>query len=443
MIDMVDYLSPSPARLQPYFEKPRLYNCLYGGRASGKSWAAALFHLYEAQRKKCFILCLREVQKSIKNSSYKLLSNLIRNNNMGGFEITKEAIYHRGTGSEFIFLGLRDTDPEKIKSAEGLTHVWAEEAQSLSKFSLETLEPTIIRNSGCMLTFTFNRFKADDPVWKKYCANPTDDTLIVKINYNHNPYVVGSEDGSIPPNMQILKAVEKMKAQDFSEYLHVWEGEPYQSTDDQLFNAMKLYECRGRPMNTTGASLVIGVDIGVKVDKTCFAFREGRKILKVDSHRFNSTMEVVNYIVSLIHEWRPVKVVLDIGGEGLGVYDRLNELGYGQTVAGINFGASANNPMKYKNKRAEMYYTIKNEIEEDAGLSLPDDDELFDDLMAQRLKHTPNYILQLIDKEQIKKDLGRSPDKADALALTFVLPFCPTNSPFLRFKKPSDNYQPF
>jgi hypothetical protein len=109
-------------------------------------------------------------------------------------------------------------------------------------------------------------------------------------------------------------------------------------------------------------------------------------------------------------------------GYNPGVYDRLIELGWSGRVIGVHFGASADEPNRFYNKRAEMYYRLSRWFS-DKPVSIEDDQELQNELLLTD-KKPPDSLgrLILVSKDDIKKNLKVSPDKADALALTFAYP---------------------
>ncbi len=175
-----------PSALRFLFE-PHRYKVAYGGRGSAKSWGFARSLLVQAANRKLRILCTREVQKSIKDSVHKLLSDQIQAMGMGGhFEVLNTEI--RGiNGSEFIFGGLADHTVESIKSYEGIDICWVEEAQSVSKRSWDILIPTI-RKEKSEIWVTFNPELDTDETYKRFViGNPTD-SVVVQMNWRDNPW---------------------------------------------------------------------------------------------------------------------------------------------------------------------------------------------------------------------------------------------------------------
>jgi hypothetical protein len=163
-------------------------------------------------------------------------------------------------------------------------------------------------------------------------------------------------------------------------------------------------------------------------DRTSIIFRQGRVAYGLQSYTKKDVMEVVGIVVMLIREHNPDKVLIDIGGLGAGLIDRLYELGYGthndrigSLVVGINAGESAYNEKYYSNKRAEMWGETKEWLM-NLPCQIPDVDSLHADLCGIKYKHSSNSQLIMEKKEEMRARGVRSPDESDALCLTFALP---------------------
>jgi hypothetical protein len=114
---------------------------------------------------------------------------------------------------------------------------------------------------------------------------------------------------------------------------------------------------------------------------------------------------------------KPVEILVDVIGLGAGVVDRLRELGL--PVRGINVSESPSSGQKYVNLRAELWFEVKNWLALRA-CRIPKVEKLVQELAVPRYKITSNGKMQVEPKDQVKKRIGRSPDFADALALTFA-----------------------
>jgi len=170
-------------------------------------------------------------------------------------------------------------------------------------------------------------------------------------------------------------------------------------------------------------SRVLGIDVAREGrDDTAFVVRQGRVCEKIARFPDQKTDEVAAKAVVWMREERIDYISIDItGGYGAGVYDILVLWGLGAKVVGVNFASKAIDEVKYKNKRAEMWITMRDWF--DAGAQVPDSAALQTDLCSVKYDHnTVKEQLELESKKKTKSRLGKSPDIADALGLTFYRP---------------------
>jgi len=176
-----------------------------------------------------------------------------------------------------------------------------------------------------------------------------------------------------------------------------------------------------RHVQNPSGPLVIGLDVArFGDDATVFCLRCGQKCLGFEVYRKKSVVEVASLTMNMIEEKKPVRLFLDVGGVGGGVYDILKAGGFSRVVRGINFGQRALSDERYANRRAEMWDKMRDWF--DHEVDLKEDEKLFDELAAAGKKYDFKGRLILEEKEEIKKRIGRSTDMADALALTFAEP---------------------
>jgi phage terminase large subunit len=153
------------------------------------------------------------------------------------------------------------------------------------------------------------------------------------------------------------------------------------------------------------------------MDSTVIVVRQGRDLVAIKRYKGEDTMAVVGYVIDAIEEYKPVLTVIDEGGLGYGILDRLNEQKY--KVRGVNFGWKAKNPIMYLNKRAEMWGTMKEWLK---TASMPVDRGLKSDLTGPLKKMNSTGTIQLEGKKEMKARGLASPDAADALCVTFAFP---------------------
>lgn len=175
-----------PEKLEFLFS-PARYKVAHGGRGSAKSWSYARALLLLGASKPLRILCTREVQKSIKDSVHKLLSDQIQALGLGQFYDVLDTEIRGQNGTEFIFAGLANHTVESIKSYEGVDIVWIEEAQTVGKVSWDILTPTI-RKAGSEIWVSFNPALDTDETWVRFVENTPPDAVVAQVNYGDNPW---------------------------------------------------------------------------------------------------------------------------------------------------------------------------------------------------------------------------------------------------------------
>lgn len=212
-----------PEKMQFLFE-PARYKVAYGGRGSGKSWGFARALIILAGMRRMRILCAREVQKSIKDSVHKLLSDQIEAMGLSDKFQVLETEIRGANGSEFLFSGLSNQTAANIKSFEGVDVCWVEEAQAVSKKSWDLLIPTI-RKPGSEIWVTFNPELDDDDTWVRFVVNPPPGAVVVKVNYSDNPW--------FPAELEAER--RHCYLTDRDNYDNIWEGATKSAVDGAIY----------------------------------------------------------------------------------------------------------------------------------------------------------------------------------------------------------------
>jgi phage terminase large subunit len=213
---MTELIIATPRVFRPLLE-PARYKGAYGGRGSGKSHFFAE-HLIESHLVEPGLrsVCIREVQRTLKESSKRLLEDKLKAFGLGesdGFKVYQEVIEAPGDGL-VIFTGMQDQNAESIKSLEGVKRAWVEEAQTLSGRSLELLRPTI-RDEGSELWFSWNPRRKTDPVDALLRSSelPTG-AVVVQSNWRDNPLF---------PQVLEQERLDCLRLSPET-YDHIWEG---------------------------------------------------------------------------------------------------------------------------------------------------------------------------------------------------------------------------
>lgn len=216
--------------------EPSRYKVARGGRGSCKSWSFARALLALGVAKKERILCTREVQNSIKDSVHKLLADQIALLGLGHFYTVLEQAIRGRNGTEFIFSGLSSHTVESIKSFEGVTRVWVEEAKNVSKRSWDILLPTI-RAEGSEIWVSYNPELESDETHARFTLNPPTDCINVEINYYDNPWF----------NDILEQERLDCMSRDPDSYPNIWEGKCLPAVAGAIyFKEVQLAETMGR-----------------------------------------------------------------------------------------------------------------------------------------------------------------------------------------------------
>jgi len=176
-------------------------------------------------------VCIREVQKSLAQSSKRLLESKLADFGLGeadGFKVFQDKIETPGDGL-IAFQGMQDHTAESIKSLEGFRRAWCEEAQSLSIKSLTLLRPTI-REAGSELRFSWNPKRKVNPVDALLRGpKPPTGAVVLKANWSDNPW--------FPAELEQERRDDLRDRPD--SYEHIWEG-GYETVTEGAYYAASL-----------------------------------------------------------------------------------------------------------------------------------------------------------------------------------------------------------
>jgi uncharacterized protein (UPF0248 family) len=170
------------------------------------------------------------------------------------------------------------------------------------------------------------------------------------------------------------------------------------------------------------APVILGADVSYfGDDSSCLFLRQGLYSEKLWEGMDIDTLEYADKIYRFAVERNADKIFVDVTGVGAGVVDQLRRMGLSDKTVGVN-GAAASSRPELANKRMEMWYEMKEWLK--SGGAIPDDRKLRDDLVTPYYDyHRGTGKMKLESKQAIKKVRKMpSPDRADALALTFAYP---------------------
>lgn len=246
--------------------EPVRHRVLHGGRGGAKSWTIAHKIVERARQSPTRILCTREFQNSIRDSSKKLIEDCIERMGFGSrgdrfFTVTEREIRGRN-GSIITFLGLNGRDAA-IKSLEGYDLAWVEEAATLSQSSVDALVPTI-RKEGSEIWWSYNPRFASDPVDQMFRGQtPPPGSIILEVHYHDNPWFPAV----------LARDMEYDRLRDPEKHAHIWLGRYVMRSEAQVFRnwAMLPFEAPADTMFRFGADWGFSKDPTVLV--RCFIGR--------------------------------------------------------------------------------------------------------------------------------------------------------------------------
>lgn len=252
-----------PERLEKLlFPKRRII--IYGGRGSGKTRTITAWLTEMARHQTERVLCLREVLKSIDDSSYQeLVDEINRKPWADEFRCINNKISVPNKKSTFKFEGMRTNASQNLKAKAGSTKAWVDEAETVSRDAWDALFPTM-RKKGSQVVISFNPREETDPTWKDlvepYHAQMVDgiyedeETLIIECNWQHNPWFTDELRGE----------KDRMARNDPDRYMWIWEGKFRRRSDVKVLNGKWIIEAFEPQKNWDGP--YFGADFGFSQD---------------------------------------------------------------------------------------------------------------------------------------------------------------------------------
>jgi len=301
-----------------------------------------------------------------------------------------------------------------------------EEAAAIPKVIWESIQGSMLAGHARLLAIG----NPSDPTsqFARFCRNP--DVNVIRLDAMEFPNVV--EGRVIFPWGPTREAVEELGrywGENSGAFQWKVRGQFPTTATDTLIGYDEVRAALTRvaaPCEHAPEKIGIGVDVarfGDDLSVVCAVCRCGA-LLGMEERRGQDTMATAGLVLAeakrlgfcagVAH-----KIGIDDTGVGGGVTDRLREQGW--RVRGENFGSKARDEEKFANRRAELWWNLRDWIRSSAALASFDDprraDRLVDDLTSPKYTHRSDSRVLLEAKSDIKKRIGRSPDYGDALAL--------------------------
>jgi len=438
---------------------PKRIKVPFGGRGGAKTEEIAEILVWSMLANGTKVLCAREFQNSIEESSMAVLEAKIEKLGLRDFfDIQNDGIYGRN-GSKAKFVGL-SRNIASIKSKFGYNVVWVEEAENVSENSWKVLIPTV-REGGSEIWVSFNPGEPDAPTYTRFvlpyiehidkeiaAGRPgffEDDYIYVrKVSYRDNP--------KFPEVLRI--EMERDKAANFKKYLHVWEGECNADYEDSVIEPEWVdaaIDAHLKLKYTPRGDRVLGFDPADSgSDSKGLARRYG--ILVEDVRRWGDgdIDDAITRTFDDAFDHRSEIIVYDSIGVGAGVKVGLKERISGRDIDVQGFGAADSpwpgiyekdrkNEDVFRNLRAMGWWLlrdrfkrtyealIKGEYHDPATMislssDIKDLQQLKTELVRQQRKRTAgSKMIQLVSKDEMRAKKIPSPNMADALMMCFMV----------------------
>jgi len=252
----------SPAFV-PLFTDQSRYQIAWGGAGSGKSHIVArkkLYRLLSETQCKHNILIIRKVDRTIKRSVFALMKNIISKwGLLSEFDInqTDKTMIYRPTGAQFMFSGLDDV--EKLKSIEGVTSIWVEEATKLTQEDFEQLDLRLRGNTGALkqIILTLNPISDQHWIKKVFFDSPIQGCFTLKTTFLDNSFIDDE-----------YKMVMENKKQTNPRYYNIYALGNWGTAEGLIFNSIEQRLIR--PEEIQGLDCVQGLDFGYTNDPSAF-----------------------------------------------------------------------------------------------------------------------------------------------------------------------------
>ncbi len=406
-----------PPKLYPFIFKFNNYSyfLLEGGRASGKTQSVARFLLYIAENRHVRICCGREIQNSIDESVKTVFLDLIEKYNLI-YEIKRDSLIHKTSGSKIFFKGFREQGKVNIKGLEGVDILWIDEAQSIAKATLDIIVPTI-RKKNSVIIFTMNRYTRFDSVYN-FCAKRSD-CLHINICYFDNPYV----------DEKIKKEALVSKQTNLNDYNHIWLGYPLSNNNEYLISSEIIDKSINLEFESDLSYIsnsVMSVDLSASGADLCVAklfVQQNQKIWlekQTTSWSEADTDITKGKIASLYSEWSPRLLIMDADGLGYPIWISIQKM----IQNAIGFRGAKKPLTKFGlNARADGYLALKEYLEK-GYLKLTDKNAVRQLEYIKKI-YKPNGLIAIQDKKELRKLHNESPDFADCVMMAlYAINFC-------------------
>jgi hypothetical protein len=325
-------------------------------------------------------------------------------------DMSEGRVSFRHLGNEAIFRTARPENPEALQGFHADYLCWiVDEASGVSEKHFEAIEGSLTGEKSLVILtgnptritgFFYDAFTRNSDLWERFTFNAENSENVTKASIELKRREYGEDSDAY--RVRVL-------------------GEFPRQNADALFSQELIYAAQSLDSYSDEGADIWALDVArYGDDKSVLCKRRDRNIYALDKRRSMDTQELAGW---LAHEYReatnkPQAIYIDVIGVGAGVYDRA--LALNLPVFEANVSIRADDDQTYFNKRSEIFHRLRDALKN--GTRLINDDELTGDLTAIAYVFKSGKAA-LEEKSETKKKLGRSPDSADAVALTYFSAF--------------------
>ena len=238
------------------------YRGAHGGRGSAKTRSFALMtavkgYQFAEAGISGVILCAREFMNSLADSSMEEVKQAVRSVNWLNdyYDIGQNYIRTKNGLISYVFCGLRH-NLDSIKSKARILICWVDEAENVSEMAWRKLTPTV-REDNSEIWVTWNPEVEGSPTDLRFRQNPPENSAIVELNYNDNPFF---------PDVLEQERLNDLARLDYATYAWIWEGAYLENSDKQVLNGKYVIQEFDDDLYKKADRLLFGADFGFAND---------------------------------------------------------------------------------------------------------------------------------------------------------------------------------
>ncbi len=407
--------------------------------SAGKDWLAARIALWWVYARGGFVLMSGPTERQVKEilMQKEVATAFRRAEDLPGdlYQLSLRVTSDDKTG----ILALTSSEASRITGFHApRVLVVLTEAQACESFVYEGLRSCATGEEDRFLALG-NPLSPEGPFYR--FSKPGSGWNAIRIRASEHPNVVHDDPSLIPGGVTCrwIEDTERDYGRGSDVCLSRIEGEFPETADNVLVKRSWLDAAAERWANGDLEAEAVNVPHTAALDparfgpdRSALAIRQGPILRELITWGKLDLMEMCGHVIRTLQErnlgpmsptlygpgvgGKALTLIIDEIGLGSGVHDRLKEQDW--PVVGFNGANRAQQPERFINRRAESYWRLR-KLLEGGDVAVPPDDDLFDELLSIQWGVDSSGKIKLERKDETKLRLGRSPDRADAVAMAF------------------------